>query len=81
VLVTRVQGAPSAASAAEEAVAAAPGAAPLPETGILVTFATAVADAERIIFAAQRMPLWLSLETEDDTDDGSAFVTDDNLFR
>jgi pilus assembly protein CpaB len=81
VLVTRVQGAPGAGGTAEEAVAAEPGAAPLPETGLLVTFATPVADAERIIFAAQRMPLWLSLETEDDTDDGSAFVTDENLIR
>jgi pilus assembly protein CpaB len=81
VLVTRVQGAVGVAGTAEEAVASDPGAAPLPETGLLVTFATTVADAERIIFAAQRMTLWLSLETEDDTDEGSAFVTDENLFR
>ncbi|MFS4505179.1 Flp pilus assembly protein CpaB [Clavibacter sp. Sh2141] len=76
VLVTGVQGAASTAAAPE---AAAAGAAPLPESGLLLTFATSVADAERIIHAAQQMPLWLSLETEDDTDDGSAFVTNENL--
>jgi pilus assembly protein CpaB len=81
VLVIGVQGATTTASTPEATAEGAAGPAPLPESGLLITFAAALPDAERIIHAAQRMPLWLSLETEDDTDDGSAFVTDEDLFR
>lgn len=73
VLVTRVQGV-----AAEQEGAA--DATPLPEGSIYLTFATTVGDAERIIHAAQRTSLWLSLETEDDTDEGSSLVTDEDLI-
>ncbi|WP_445442969.1 Flp pilus assembly protein CpaB [Clavibacter sp. km1a] len=81
VLVIGVQGAPTTATIPEAAAEGTAGSAPLPESGLLITFAAALPDAERIIHAAQRMPLWLSLETEDDTDDGSAFVTDEDLIR
>jgi pilus assembly protein CpaB len=78
VLVTRVQGAATVADPAEVAEGTADA---LPATGLLITFATTVVDAERIIYAAQNNPLWLSLETEDDTDEGSEFITDENLIR
>jgi pilus assembly protein CpaB len=72
VLVTSVQGVASPAEGAADAVA-------LPGGSVYVTFATTAADAERIIFAAQFSRLWLSLETEDDTDEGTKFVTGENL--
>jgi pilus assembly protein CpaB len=74
VLVTSVQGA---TAPPEGSVAASA----LPEGSVYVTFATSVADAERIMFADQFESLWLSLETEDDTDEGSKFVTEGNLVE
>jgi pilus assembly protein CpaB len=74
VLVTSVQGVAAPAEGAADAV-------PLPEGSVFVTFATTAADAERIIWSDQFMSLWLSLETEDDADDGTKFVTDDNVFQ
>lgn len=73
VLVTSVQGVAAVAEGSADAVA-------LPEGSVFVTFATTVADAERIIFAKQtNMNLWLSLETEDDTDEGTRWVTGENF--
>jgi pilus assembly protein CpaB len=72
VLVTSVQGVTAPAEGAADAVA-------LPAGSVYVTFATTAADAERIIFATQFSRLWLSLETEDDTDEGITYVTGENL--
>jgi pilus assembly protein CpaB len=72
VLVTSVQGA---TAQAEEAAAAAA----LPEGSVYVTFAAPAVDAERIIFADQYGSLWLSLETEDDIDEGTKWVTGENF--
>jgi pilus assembly protein CpaB len=73
VLVTSVQGIASVVEGAADAVA-------LPEGSVYVTFAATAADAERILFANQQTRLWLSLETEDDTDDGTKYVTGENVF-
>lgn len=74
VLVTGVQGvtAPEQGAADE---------APLPDGSVFITFAATAADAERIIHAAQTTSLWLTLETEDDRDDGTAFVSGRTLLR
>jgi pilus assembly protein CpaB len=74
VLVTSVQGVAAVAEGAADAIA-------LPEGSVYVTFATTAADAERIIFASQYSGLWLSLESEDDSDEGTKFVTDENLVE
>jgi pilus assembly protein CpaB len=74
VLVTSVQGATALTEGGADPVA-------LPEGSVYVTFATSAADAERIIFADQHAVLWLSLETEDDTDDGNKYVTSENLVE
>ncbi|PRY67506.1 pilus assembly protein CpaB [Glaciihabitans tibetensis] len=74
VLVTSVQGVvvPSDDSSA----------APVPEAGVFVTFATTAVDAERIIWARQyAASLWLSLETEDDLDADTKMVTDENFLQ
>lgn len=79
VLVTTVQGAPEVAvtetGAADDS--AIPG---TPAGSLLVTFALTAADAERIIYAAQHTSIWLSLQTEDDTDSGTKIVTDADLY-
>jgi pilus assembly protein CpaB len=74
VLVTSVQGVDAVDEGAADAAA-------LPGGSVNITFATSVADAERIIYADQNMVLWLSLETEDDMDDGSKVVTYGNVFQ
>jgi pilus assembly protein CpaB len=79
VLVTTVQGAPAAATTETGAVddSATPG---TPDGALMITFALTAADAERVIFAAQHTSIWLSLQTEDDNDDGTKIVTEADLY-
>ncbi|MEX5301824.1 Flp pilus assembly protein CpaB [Kocuria sabuli] len=65
ILVTSVQGAPSAAEPAEGAETAEAGAPAVPESSLLVTFAVNADTAEKIVYASEFGRIWLSLEPED----------------
>lgn len=73
VLVTSVQGAPSAAASAEGAEPTGSEAPAVPEGAMLVTFAVNADTAEKIVYASEFGRIWLSLEPEDaDENDNGA---------
>ncbi|PWF87553.1 Flp pilus assembly protein CpaB [Kocuria rosea] len=65
VLVTSVQGAPSAAAPAEGAEMTGSETPAVPEGSMLVTFAVNADTAEKIVYASEFGRIWLSLEPED----------------
>jgi pilus assembly protein CpaB len=79
VLVTQVQGAPSAApaddgSGTETAAAAAPAA------SLMVTLAVRARDAESVVFGAEHGSLWLSLEPADADTTGTRVLDPDTIY-
>jgi pilus assembly protein CpaB len=88
-LVTRVQGAVAAVPEAESedvAPAAATEAAPapaeaVPTTQIMVTLALNAPDAEKLVFAAEFASIWLSIEDDEASADGTRAVTRENVFQ
>ncbi|WEO78005.1 Flp pilus assembly protein CpaB [Cryobacterium sp. SO2] len=79
VLVTTVQGAPAVVTT--ETGATDDSATPAtPDGALMITFALTAADAERIIFAVQNASIWLSLQTDDDNEDGTKIVTEADLY-
>ena len=80
ILVTSVQGAPSAAAAAEgEAAADGAGndAPAVPEGSMLVTFAVNADTAEKIVYASEFGRIWLSLEPEDAEENANGATRED----
>lgn len=81
ILVANVQGEPQPAKAEEEeedddnARSGAPG------TNLLVTFAVDAPSAERLVFAAEYGTIWLSLQTDTTTEDGTQIQTKDRIYR
>jgi pilus assembly protein CpaB len=65
VLVTSVQGAPSAASTTEGSEPGANEAPAVPEGSMLVTLAVKADTAEKVVYASEFGRIWLSLEPED----------------
>jgi pilus assembly protein CpaB len=83
VLLTRVQGAGSAA-VAQDPAAAADGAAPAdpaPTGQLVVTLAVAGPDAERVVWAMEHGSVWLSLEPPAAGEDGTRVVTGAEALR
>ncbi|GAA1628283.1 Flp pilus assembly protein CpaB [Georgenia ruanii] len=86
VLVTAVQGGvapPPEAEGGTAAVAdgdAAAGPDVAPTGAVMVTLAVNPPDAERLVFGAEHGTVWLSLESEDATTDGTRIVTEENVY-
>ncbi|KAE8763446.1 Flp pilus assembly protein CpaB [Georgenia thermotolerans] len=84
VLVTAVQGgvapAPETEGDAAPAADAPPGPDVAPTGAVMVTLAVNPPDAERLVFAAEHATVWLSLEPEDATTDGTRIVTEENVY-
>lgn len=77
VLVTAVQGAPTAAAPAKEEEATGNGAPAVPEGAMLITLAVKADAAEEIVFAAEFGSVWLSNENEDaEENDNGARIGD-----
>jgi pilus assembly protein CpaB len=81
VLVTQVQGAPTApdpdAEADPETASAASGA---PVASLMVALAVTGKDAETVIFGAEHGTLWLSLETEGDSTGGTRVIDPGTIY-
>ncbi len=79
VLVTQVQGAPSAPDPTAEAAA---GTAPTgaPAEALMVTLAIDAHDVETVVFGAEHGTLWLSLERDGAAVDGTEVITGDNVY-
>lgn len=72
VLVTRVTGAAVEATDEQEGSA--------PAETLMVTLAVAAPDAEKVVFAAEYHPIYLSLEPTDAPEDATAVVNRENVF-
>jgi pilus assembly protein CpaB len=81
VLVTQVQGAPTApdpdTEADPETASASSGA---PVTSLMVTLAVTAKDAETVVFGAEHGTLWLSLETEGDSTGATRVVDPGTIY-
>jgi pilus assembly protein CpaB len=78
VLVSQVQGAPTAADAqdgTEEAAAA------TPSSSLLLTLALASKDAETVVFGMEHGTLWLSLETDGDDASGTRVLDPNTIYQ
>ncbi|MFH5824271.1 Flp pilus assembly protein CpaB [Georgenia sp. AZ-5] len=78
VLVTDVQGGITPPAPTDQEQAPAPDVAPT--ESVMVTLAVSAPDAERLVFAAEHGSLWLSLEPDDATTDGTRIVTEENVY-
>lgn len=81
VLVTRVQGGIATTTEADESAADPASAQGTPDQVLIVTLATTAPDAERIVFGQVSGSIWLSVQPEDATADGSRIVTRENIFE
>ncbi len=79
VLVSQVQGAPSAPDPDAETEAE-PAAAATPSASLMITLALVAKDAETVVFGMEHGTLWLSLETEGDDTSGTRVVDQDNIY-
>jgi pilus assembly protein CpaB len=79
VLVSQVQGAPSAPDPDAETEAE-PAAAATPSTSLMITLALVAKDAETVVFGMEHGTLWLSLETEGDDTSGTRVVDPTNIY-
>ena len=78
VLVSQVQGAPTAADAqdgTEEAAAA------TPSSSLLLTLALTSKDAETVVFGMEHGTLWLSLETDGDDASGTRVLDPNTIYQ
>jgi len=78
VLVSQVQGAPTAADAqdgTEEAAAA------TPSSSLLLTLAITSKDAETVVFGMEHGTLWLSLETDGDDASGTRVLDPNTIYQ
>ena len=78
-LVTQVQGAPAPADGQED-TATASAASAVPTGSLLITLALTAEQAEGVVFGAEHGTLWLSLEPEDATTDGTTITTQGNVY-
>lgn len=81
VLVTQVQGGATPEPGAEDGAQDSVRSAPAPQGGLLVTFATTAAEAEKIVFAAEHGTMWLSNEPADASEDGTRIQTKEEIYR
>lgn len=81
VLVTRVQGGIATSTEADEPAADPVSAQGTPDQVVIVTLATTAPDAERIVFGQVSGSIWLSVQPDDATADGSRIVTRENIFE
>jgi pilus assembly protein CpaB len=79
VLVSQVQGAPSAPDPDAE-TGAEPTAAETPSASLMITLALVAKDAETVVFGMEHGTLWLSLETEGDDTSGTRVVDENNIY-
>jgi pilus assembly protein CpaB len=80
VLVTQVQGAPTAAPTGETGDPQTASSGPAPSGSLLVTLAVAAGDAETVVFGVEHGTLWLSLEPEDASTDGTKITHQGNVY-
>jgi pilus assembly protein CpaB len=80
VLVTSVQGAPTATEEEPEGKAPAADAPVVPEGALLATLALNAAEAEKVVFAAEFGTIWLSNEPED-VEKNDSGVTMEDFFK
>jgi pilus assembly protein CpaB len=78
VLVTQVQGAPSAPD--PEAAADAETAPAAPSSSLMVTLALVAKDAELVVFGMEHGNLWVSLETEGDDTSGTRVIDQNTVY-
>jgi pilus assembly protein CpaB len=76
VLVTQVQGAPSAPDPEADAATAAAA----PATSLMVTLAVTAKDAETVVFGMEHGTLWLSLETDGDDTSGTRVLDPNTIY-
>lgn len=79
VLVTRVQAAPV-ASPAQDGENEADGPDPLPSSDLLITLAVDAASVERIVFSQEFGSVWLTLEPETASEDGTTIQRRETVF-
>lgn len=78
----RVQGEPQPSTDGGAEGAPATGARPAaPGGNLLVTFALNAPAAERLVFAAEHGSMWLSLQTDDTTADGTRVQTKETIYQ
>jgi pilus assembly protein CpaB len=77
VLVSQVQGAPTAPDPEADAETAA---AATPSTSLMVTLALSAKDAETVVFGIEHGTLWLSLETEGDETGGTRVLDQSSIY-
>jgi pilus assembly protein CpaB len=80
VLVSQVQGAPSAPDPAADPETQAAAAA-TPSSNLMVTLALVAKDAELVVFGMEHATLWLSLETDGDDISGTRVVDQNNVYE
>lgn len=80
VLVTQVQGAPTAAADDDNAVETASSGAAAPTESLLITLALPARDAERVVFGMEHGRVWLSLEPEGADNSGTQIITQGNVY-
>ncbi|TFV80223.1 hypothetical protein E4P40_17765 [Blastococcus sp. CT_GayMR20] len=78
VLVSQVQGAPSAAGPAEDGAETAAAGTPL--ASLMVTLAVSAKDAETVVFGMEHGTLWLSLETTGDDNSGTRVLDQGTIY-
>lgn len=82
VLVARVQGEPQPTTGGAPDGAPATAARPAaPGGNLLVTFALNAPAAERLVFAAEHGTMWLSLQTDDTSADGTRVQTKETIYQ
>jgi pilus assembly protein CpaB len=82
VLVTQVQGAPTAPDAEAEADAeTASATSGAPVASLMLTLAINAEDAETVVFGMEHGTLWLSLETEGDSTGGTRVIDPGTIYR
>jgi pilus assembly protein CpaB len=81
VLVTRVQGGPTPASAEGGTDSGGSAVSGAPTELLTVTLAVKAPDAELVVFGAEHGKIWLSLEPAAATEKGSRVVTDEEVYQ
>jgi pilus assembly protein CpaB len=80
VLVTQVQGAPAAVPTGGTGEPQTASSGPAPSGALLITLAVDAGDAETVVFGAEHGSLWLSLEPESASTDGTKITHQGNVY-